>query len=168
MYLQTGGPHVIFNRGLPCPDDAITAYLANGTLPATRINTCDGAVADPYVQDPLRTAVSYQTASQFAGSIEANLLNTDDYNYRYDSATPMASGCDLAGSMTYRPTAAGTRVDLANCTLTPRLPMTGTAILGDDGSFRLTVTINRQLLRFFRDANGNVTVSGVFRGRPAR
>ena len=115
---------------------------------------------------PLRTAVSYQTASQFAGSIEANLLNTDDYNYRYDSATPMASGCDLAGSMTYRPTAAGTRVDLANCTLTPRLPMTGTA---DSLNVAMAASvINRQLLRFFRDANGNVTVSGVFRGRPAR
>ncbi len=167
MFLQTGGPHVIFNRGLPCPDDAITAYLADGTLPATRINTCDGAVADPYVQNPLRRAVGYQIASQFAASVEANLLNTDDYNYRYDGSTALASGCDLAGSMTYRPSAAGTRVDLQSCTLTPGLAMTGTAILGDDGSFRLTVTIGRQRLRFSRDAAGHTTVSGTFRGRPA-
>jgi hypothetical protein len=69
--------------------------------------------------------------------------------------------------MTYRPSAAGTRVDLVGCTLTPGLAMTGTAILGDDGSFRLNVTIGRQRLRFFRDADGVTTVSGTFRGRPA-
>jgi hypothetical protein len=62
----------------------------------------------------------------------------------------------------------GTLVDLLGSTLTPGLAMTGAAILGDDGSFRLTVTIGRQRLRFLHDADGHTTVSGTFRGRPAR
>ena len=168
LFVQTGGPHVIFGRGLACPDDPISDFLGDGKLPATRITVCPGAVADPYVANPLPTAASYRTASGFAASVEQQLLNTDDYSYRYDSSTRLASGCDLGGSMTYRPVASGTRVDLLNCTLTRGLPMTGAAILGDDGSFVLSIKISGRALRFDRDADGKVTVSGTFAGKPAR
>jgi pimeloyl-ACP methyl ester carboxylesterase len=168
LFVQTGGPHVIFGRGLSCPDDAISAYLGNGTLPSTRITVCDGAVADPYAANPLPKAAGYRTASVFARSVEQQLLNTDDYNYRYDYTTRMRSGCDFGGTMTYRPSSAGTRVDLAGCTLTKGLPMTGTVSLADDGSFVLTIRINGQSLRYQRSASGRVTVSGTFRGKPAR
>ncbi|HEX7472037.1 MAG TPA: alpha/beta fold hydrolase [Candidatus Limnocylindrales bacterium] len=167
MFVQTGGPHVIFGRGLSCPDDAISAYLATDTLPTTRITVCAGAVADPYVADPLRVAAGYSTARQFGTSIEDTLLNTDDYNYRYGS-DPLALGCDQGGALTYRPGSAGTRVDLAACAFTPGLAMTGSASLGDDGSFRLSVRIGGQALLYARDADGNVSVSGTFRGKPAR
>ena len=166
MFVQTGGPHVIFGRGLACPDDAISAYLASGTLPTTRITVCDGAVADPYVADPARLAAGYGTARQFATSIEDTLLNTDDYNYRYGS-DPLALGCDQGGALTYRPGSAGTRVDLAVCAFTPGLAMTGSASLGDDGSFRLSVKIGGQAMLYARDGDGNVSVSGTFRGKPA-
>jgi len=167
LFVQTGGPHVIFGRGLACPDDAISAFLATGALPATRITVCPGAVADPYAGNPLPTAASYRTAGQFATSIEQQLLNTDDYNYRYDSATRLASGCDFGGTMAYRPVDAGTRVDLAGCALTAGLAMTGNAILADDGSFSLDVTIRGQRLTYNRDADGRVTVRGTFQGKRA-
>ena len=35
--------------------------------------------------------------------------------------------------------------------------MTGAATLGDDGSFRLSVTIGGKTLRYVRDADGSVT-----------
>ena len=104
LFVQTGGPHVIFGRGLSCPDDAITAYLSADTLPATRINVCRGDVADPYVANPRPAARDYPTARQFATSIEDTLLNTDDYNYRYGS-DPLALGCDHGGTARYRPVA---------------------------------------------------------------
>ena len=167
MFVQTGGPHVIFGRGLSCPDDAITAYLSADILPATRVTVCDGAVADPYVAIPLRVAGDYTSAGQFATSIEETLLNTDDYNYRYAS-DPLALGCDRGGTLMYRPGSAGTRVDLSRCAFTAGLAMTGSASLGDDGSFRLSVKIGGGTLRYARDAGGKVTVSGTFRGKPAR
>ena len=168
LYVQTGGPHVIFGRGLACPDDPISAFLAGGTLPATRITVCSGAVADPYVANPQAKASGYRTARQFAASVEQQLLNTDDYNYRWDGKTPMASGCDFGGSMTYRAIAAGTRVDLHACTLTHGLPMTGTATLGDDGSFILAIRINGHSLHFDRNAAGVVRLTGTFEGKTAR
>jgi len=167
LFVQTGGPHVIFGRGLSCPDDAISAYLANGTLPSTRITVCAGAVADPYAANPLPKAASYRSASAFATSVEQQLLNTDDYNYRYDYTTRMRSGCDFGGTMTYRPSSTGTRVDLVGCILTKGLPMTGSASLADDGSFILTVKISGQSLHYQRSASGRVTVSGTFAEVPA-
>ena len=107
------------------------------------------------------------SARHFAASIEQQLLNTDDYNYRYDSTTRLASGCDFGGTMAYRPVDTGTRVDLAGCALTAGLAMSGDAILADDGSFSLDVTIRGQRLTYRRDADGRITVRGTFQGRPA-
>ena len=167
LFVQTGGPHVIFGRGLSCPDDAITAFLGADVLPATRINVCDGAVADPYVANPLRTAASYGTASEFATSIEDTLLNSDDYNYRFDT-DPISLGCDHGGTLTMRAGSAGTRIDFTRCAYTPGLAMTGNANLNDDGSYRLSVRIGSQSFLYTRDADGRVQVSGTFRGKPAR
>ena len=98
-------------------------------------------------------------------SIEDTLLNTDDYNYRYAS-DPLALGCDRGGSLTYRPGSAGTRVDLSRCAFTAGLAMTGSASLGDDGSFRLSVRIGGGTLRYARDADGTPGRGGVGCGSP--
>jgi hypothetical protein len=47
-------------------------------------------------------------------------------------------------------------------------PIPGAAVLGDDGSFVLSIKISGHALRFDRDADGKVTVSGTFEGKPAR
>ena len=116
---------------------------------------------------PLRTAAAYTTASQFATSVEDTLLNSDDYNYRFGS-DPLALGCDDGGALTFRPNSAGTRVDFSRCAYTPGLAMTGNALLGDDGSFRLSVKIGGRPFVYVRDADDKVSLSGTFRGKPAR
>jgi hypothetical protein len=113
-------------------------------------------------------ASGYSSARKFATSVEQQLLNTDDYSYRYDFETRLASGCDFGGTMAYRQVSAGTRVDLVKRTLTRGLPMTGSAVLGDDGSFVLSIKIGGRSLHFERNAGGKVTVNGSFRGKPAR
>jgi pimeloyl-ACP methyl ester carboxylesterase len=167
LFVQRGGAHVIFGRGDACPDDPISEFLGADVLPATRITVCDGAVADDYVADPLRTAAAYTTASQFATSIEDTLLNSDDYNYRF-SSDPLSLGCDDGGVLTFRANSAGTRAEFSRCAYTPGLAMTGNALLGDDGSFRLSVRIGGQPFVYVRDADGKVSLSGTFRGKPAR
>ena len=108
MFVQVGGPHVIFGRGLDCPDVAVTDFLAKGTLPATRITVCDGAVADPYVANPKPAAADYRTALQFMSAMDDEINNTDDYNYRFDT-DPITLGCDAGGTLTYRPDGAQAR-----------------------------------------------------------
>ena len=166
MFVQVGGPHVIFGRGLDCPDVAVTDYLAKGTLPSTRITVCDGAVADPYVANPKPAAKDYRTALQFMSAMDDQINNTDDYNYRFDT-DPIALGCDAGGSLTYRPASAGTAISLLRCAFTKGLAMTGSGLINDDGSFRLTATLVGGTLRYTRDVNGKRSVSGTFRGAAA-
>jgi hypothetical protein len=58
-------------------------------------------------------------------------------------------------------------VDLVYCAFTPGLAMTRSAVLGDDGSFGLSIKIRGQRLNFNRDADGNASVSGVFQSTRA-
>jgi hypothetical protein len=46
--------------------------------------------------------------------------------------------------------------------------MMAAALLGDDGSFRLSAKIGSQSFTYVRDENGRVTVTGTFRGKPAK
>ena len=166
MFVQVGGPHVIFGRGLDCPDVAIGDYLATGRLPSTRITVCPGTVADPYVANPKPAARDYRTALQFMSSIDDEINNTDDYNYRF-TTNPIALGCDAGGTLAYRPASNGTSLKLVKCAFTKGLSMTGNGLINGDGSFRLSVTVGAGRLVYQRDANGRRTVSGTFRGSAA-
>jgi hypothetical protein len=165
--VQTGGPHVIFGRGNACPDNLVTDFLAAGRLPATRVTVCAGRVAEPYVRLSLPTAASYRTALQFMSSMDDQIVNTDDYNYRLADVA-LTMGCDFGGTLQYRPAVSGTRLALRGCAFTKGLPMTGSGRIADDGSMTLDVTIPGGRLHYANDANGHRTVLGTFRNRPAR
>ena len=164
--MTSGGPHVIFGWGESCPDDLITAWLATGTPPPTRITLCDGEVAGTYVSVAEPSAADYDDALDFATTMDDQLLNTDDYGYRYDSETALKVGCDFGGTVTYLPTETGTKMSLRDCAFTPNLPMTGTATTNDDtGAFALGVKIDGERIDYRRDADGNRSVRGEYQGR---
>jgi len=164
--LTSGGPHVIFGWGESCPDDLITAWLASGTPPPTRITLCAGKVAGTYLPVAAPKASDYRDALDFATTMDDHLLNTDDYGYRYDSKTALTVGCDFGGTVTYSPTVTGTKMSLHECAFTPQLPMTGTATTNaDTGAFALGVKIDGERIDYRRDAAGNRSVKGHYQGR---
>jgi len=161
---QPGGPHVIFGRGNPCPDDLITDLLLDGTLPE-RETTCEPMSPDPYLPVPAASL------TDDLGALEAMVATDDEINYSpdywaWDGVDPLAVGCLNGGRMTYEPTAVGYRVQLRRCELTAGLPLTGHAVIDDvEGTFRLTVeSPGGTSLRYLRDADGAVSVTGRWRG----
>jgi hypothetical protein len=96
------------------------------------------------------------------------ILNTSDYWSRVgDEAYPM--GCDHGGTLTYRPTDVGVELDLAGCAFTPDLAMTGNGTVDDEeGSMTLDVRLPGGRLRYVRDGDGNLSVTGSYRGVPVR
>jgi pimeloyl-ACP methyl ester carboxylesterase len=166
FFQALGGPHVIFAWGDPCPDDIVTAYLADGTMPAARITTCPGAVAAPYVPVAATRAAGYRNALDLMSSTDDQIFNTDDYLARYDSEQSLAIGCDFGGTLTYAPTDTGTKVTLKACEFTPDLPLTGTGSADDEeGTFQLRATSGADTLRYSRDSEGARSVTGRFHGR---
>lgn len=84
----------------------------------------------------------------------------------WDGVDPLSAGCLNGGRMTYSPTGVGYRVTLRRCELTSGLPLTGHAVIDDvEGTFRLVVEApGGTSLRYLRDADGAVTVTGRWRG----
>ena len=160
-----GGPHVIYAWGEACPDDTVTAYLVDRTLPTTRVTTCIWSVADPYIANAPTAASGYKGALALMRSVDDQIFNTDDFYSRFD-ADELAIGCDFGGTLTYTPGDAGTTVKLDGCAFTPEVALTGTGATDDDaGTFALDATSGGDTLHYERDADGGTTVKGTFDGK---
>ena len=97
--------------------------------------------------------------------MDDQIVNTDDYVFVLEDE-PLPIGCDYGGTLTYRPTDAGTDLELKACEFTDGLPVTGTGAIDDEsGGMKLTITVPDGSLTYARDGDGNRTVSGTFRGK---
>ena len=97
-------------------------------------------------------------------SMDDQILNTDDYNFRLDT-DPITMGCDLGGTLRYQPVDQGTRLVLEGCAFTKGAAMTGSGLIDDDaGTFALNVTLPGGRLRYARNADDVRSVSGTYRG----
>lgn len=160
-----GGPHVIYAWGEACPDDTVTGYLVDRTLPTTRVTTCIWSVADPYIANAPTAASGYKDALALMHSVDDQILNTDDFYSRFDAAE-LTIGCDFGGTLTYTPGDAGTTVKLDGCAFTSDVALTGTGATDDDaGTFALDATSGGDRLHYERDADGGTTVKGTFDGK---
>jgi len=168
LIVQPGGPHVIFGRGNACPDDLITAFLLDGTRPAARRTDCDFTGVDPYVRIPAGSVAAYHSALGAMTAMDDEINNSADYA-AWDGTGQLRYGCLGGGWIRYTPYDDGYRVTLHACQLTPGFALTGKATIDTtDGTFSLAVHGPPGTnLVYHRDADGNRTVSGTFRGHPA-
>jgi pimeloyl-ACP methyl ester carboxylesterase len=164
LIITQGGPHVTFGWGEACPDEVIGAYLASGKRPSARITTCAGVIADDYVPVGRDGAADYEDALVLMASMDDQVTYTHDYQYQLD-ADPLAVGCDFGGSITYTPGDTGTDLALDKCQFGDGLPMTGTGAFDDEsGDLTLEVTLPDGTLTYTRSGEGELRVTGTFRG----
>ncbi len=139
LLTQGGGPHVIFGRGNPCPDEDTTAFILDGTKPS--VSTCEGVVADPYVPLIPASIDEFEDAEAMFDAVEWEINYLPEYYY-WDEVEDTGAGCNLGGSMTFLVTDAGYGLELADCALTEGLVLNGTGSYDYDAdTFTLDVTI---------------------------
>jgi pimeloyl-ACP methyl ester carboxylesterase len=167
LIVQPAGPHIIFGRGSPCPDDLITAYLLRGARPAHRRTFCDEVGPDPYVRLPAARIGQYTGAMRAMRAMDREINFNADY-WSWDGAGRLGVGCLHGGVITYRPYANGYRAALEACAFTRWLPLTGNATINDvAGTFALDVRAPAGTrLRYLNDADAHRSVWGTYRGRP--
>ena len=161
---QPGGPHIIFGRGNPCPDEVVTAFLVDGELPAERETECEPMVPDPFV--PLPPA----SVSADDDPVTALLALDDEASYgaefwAWDGVEDLAVGCLHGGSMTYAANDVGYDLTFDECELSAGLPVSGTGLIDDvELTFTMSVTApGRTAVEYLRDAYA-VTVTGTWFG----
>jgi pimeloyl-ACP methyl ester carboxylesterase len=169
-----GGPHVIWGRGLACPDTIVQALLFDGTLPAAREQLCEQdpvadykplTLTDPaQLADPLTVARAVETELLAYGPLAA-----------WDGGSPVTYGCPLGGTLTATPTDDGSDFAFADCRFWPDLSFSGTgverSIDAPDDSITLTLGFTGaqtgDLTYLHRTADEAYSLTGIWNGQSA-
>lgn len=162
----TGGPHVIYGRGIPCVDDLVDRTVLTGHLPEHRVTVCPGDVADPYDPIPPPAAAGYADARSTAGIVVSAVLDEPTYS-AWDGSDDLVLGCDSGGTIRYRIVGNGTvTATLDKCAWTKGVPVTGTVHAQDGGTGDVTLSVDLPFAQLSMAADGRL--SGTFRGHTLR
>jgi pimeloyl-ACP methyl ester carboxylesterase len=169
-----GGPHVIWGRGLACPDGIVQGLLYDGTLPAAREQQCEQDFMGDYTPLTLTDAAAMADPLAVAKAVDTELMNLTELA-NWDADAPITVGCDLGGTVTATATDAGTDYALNACSFWPGLAVsgTGTEIAMDDAGDGLTLilaiagTHQGEVVYTYRTADEAWSLTGTYDGRPA-
>ena len=165
LITRIGGPHVIFGRGLACPDTVITNFLVDDALPAEREFVCNGDPIPNYV--PLASADDLVDPAAALQAIDNAIYYLPEY-YSWDIFTPTLVGCPYGGVMSFSPTADGDQLVMAGCELIEGMAMTGTGYTVYGASFSLYLnlsgTVEGDVVYTRDDTAGMFSLSGTYNG----
>jgi pimeloyl-ACP methyl ester carboxylesterase len=129
MVTMRGGPHVIWGRGLDCPDRIVFGLILDGRKPEKREQVCRQDFLDAYV--PL-TAARTGDAFELAQAIEAELAQSRDLA-NWDAYSELTFGCDFGGTLTVNAARSGVEYGFAACAFWPGLAVSGSGVSIDAG-----------------------------------
>jgi pimeloyl-ACP methyl ester carboxylesterase len=136
MITMQGGPHVIWGRGLDCPDLTVFALMLDGKVPEQREETCKQDFLDSYV--PL-TAVKEGDSADLTEAMETELAQAPDLA-NWDGIAPLTVGCDFGGTVTVSAEEASSRYAFKDCAFWPNLRVSGEGTHWEDEALTLQVT----------------------------
>ncbi len=131
LVVMQGGHHVIWGRGLACPDAIVDGMLIDGRLPTAPVQLCRQdflqdyvplTLPDPAVTDPLALAQGVVTELDHYPEL-AN----------WDWAEEITVGCDHGGTIRGTPADLEASYVFTDCALWPGLVLNGTAVRQDAG-----------------------------------
>lgn len=154
LITQQGGPHVIFGRGVECPDKIGTAFLVNDKVPKQRETECEGVVADAYVPLAPANASAFDSPLEAFQSAESEINYLPEYYY-WDGATATSVGCPSGGgAFKFEADGASYNFTLHNCAFSRGWTMTGTGSYNPDKDrFVLEVTAKGVAYKYVRDGD---------------
>ncbi|MBL9051916.1 MAG: alpha/beta hydrolase [Tabrizicola sp.] len=174
VFMQ-GGPHVIWGRGLACPDAIVQALLYEGILPRAREQVCKQDVIADYV--PLTLTEPTQMADPFAvaQAVETELQQLTPLG-SWDGVHPGTFGCPHGGTLTASVGAESTDYRFTDCRFWPGLAVSGTgsdvASGGPDDGLALSLTFTGSQSGELSYHSSPVTeawsLTGTWNGKPAR
>lgn len=169
-----GGPHVIWGRGLPCPDNIVQALLYDGTLPVAREQMCEQDPVGEYTPLTLTDPAELADAFTVARAVETELLAYIPLA-AWDGENPTTFGCPLGGTLSAVATAQGTDFAFADCRFWPDLSFGGTGVelMSDSPDDGITLTLGfagsatGELTYLHRTMDEAFSLTGLWNGKPA-
>ena len=171
--IMQGGPHVIWGRGLACPDRIVEALLYDGTLPASVEQICQQTPLADYQPLTLTDPASRADPFEVARALDIELLQFAPLA-SWDGH-PASFGCPHGGTLAADPGELGTEFTFRDCRFWPELAVSGSgsdiaADLPEDG---LTLTLavsgeqSGEISYRYDTATEAHSLTGTWNGRPA-
>jgi pimeloyl-ACP methyl ester carboxylesterase len=168
------GPHVIYGRGLPCPDNVVHDLMVNGRRPAVAEQLCSQNFLDTYLPLTLKGAAEKSDPFAVARAVDRELVLSIPYS-GWDGTTAMTFACDFGGRISVIASFRGTEFAFDACRFWPDIVVSGTGFettSGEDDEAVLTLEVTGPssgdlVLRYsLRDESYSLT--GTWNGQPVR
>ena len=171
---MTGGPHVIWGRGLACPDVIVQALLYEGALPEAREQQCKQDFIADYTPLTLTDPAEKADPLAVARAVDVELYQIIPLN-TWNGVGFVTAGCDHGGTLTATATPDGTDYSFADCHLWPDLSISGQGVevnLGEDrDGITLTLAVyglhSGDITYRYSTATEAWSLSGTWDGKPA-
>lgn len=172
VFMQ-GGPHVIWGRGLACPDGIVTALL-EGTFPSAREQHCKQDLIQDYTPLTLTDPADLANPVTVARAVDTELYQNIAFTL-WDGGDPITIGCDFGGTFTATATDEGTDYTFTDCRFWPDLALSGAGIevnLGEpDDAITLGLTASGaatgEITYQYRLTDEADSITGTWNGQPA-
>lgn len=172
LVAMEGGPHVIWGRGLTCPDEIVYSLLFDGTLPEAKEQVCVQDFIGAY--EPLTLTGPQQSGDAFdvMRAVETEIAQSPEL-YGWDGGDALSVGCGHGGTVEISAAEEGTAYAFNKCAWWPGLELTGTGISIDEGAENVGLTLDLavsgshqgQLTFRHNSATDAMTLTGTYDGK---
>lgn len=170
----SGGPHVIWSRGIACPDGIVYDLLLDGILPAAREQQCEQDLIASYVPLTLTDPARMADPVEVARAVDVELYQLIPL-LNWDGAHPITIGCDFGGTLSAEPTYSGTDYRFRGCRLWQGLTIDGKGVeiaTGEDqDGITLTLSVSGDhtgsIVYRYSTRDEAWSISGSWDGKPA-
>lgn len=170
----SGGPHVIWGRGIACPDGIVYDLIIDGIEPVAAVQQCEQDLIGGYTPLTLRRPNEMADPVAVARAVDTELYQNITLS-TWDGMEPITIGCDFGGTFSATATYSGTDYLFRDCRFWPELAVNGTGVEitsgeGTDG-MTLTLSVSGQhsgdIVYLYRSRDDAWSISGTWDGRPA-
>jgi pimeloyl-ACP methyl ester carboxylesterase len=172
MVAMKNGPHVIWGRGLDCPDEIVFNLLFDGVVPESKEQVCRQDLIGRYRALTLTKAGAADDPFQVAQAVETEIDRSPQLA-GWDGNDPLAIGCDFGGTLEASAAEEGKAYTFSKCAWWPNLTVDGSGTSIDDGAEDVGLTLDLsvggshqgQLLYRHNTKTDAMTLSGAYDGR---
>jgi pimeloyl-ACP methyl ester carboxylesterase len=171
---MNNGPHVIWGRGLACPDGMVYDLMIDGTLPGAREQQCKQDFLGKYTALTLTDPADRTDPVKVARAVYEELYQMVPLA-NWDTFDPLTVGCDHGGTVSAVNDNSGTTYTFKDCQLWPELVINGTGAETNQGedSDRMILTLKAsgsqtgEIVYTYSIANEAWSITGTWNGQPA-
>jgi pimeloyl-ACP methyl ester carboxylesterase len=172
MITTRAGGHVNFGGVLPCPDQFIVDFIANGLLPPEREYICDGDYFNGYAPLQKKMASDYTSALELMEDLTIEIVHQPEF-LQVVAGEAVSIGCRYGGTMYASPNPAA--LSFAGCELIEGVELTGSGSYSSGetlatGDVTLEVILRGEVTGNVRyshlNSTGAISIAGEFRGEP--